>query len=190
MKTQNEIRDYLKSIVGTSQVPGQDYQGQCVSLIKALFAFLGVPNPYGARGNATDTARNYVNEGIALSGGGWLQVCVNHDDAGGLGHVWLDIAGEANYQQNAYGNPTVVSGTADINHAQTIVNLDQWVEAPAAVPAPDNAPTAAMPVISELALRAYRGEFGNGQERRVALGPEYDEVQNYINAKYASGEWK
>jgi len=187
MKNKQEIREYLQSIVGTSQVPGQDYQGQCVSLIKALFAFLDVPNPYGARGNATDTATNYCNEGIARPGGGWLQVCVNHNDAQGLGHVWLDLAGEANYQQNANSNPTVQSGTADIAHAQTICNLDQWVAADAPDPAPAPEPA---PDIDDLALRTYRGDFGNGQDRRDALGGLFDAVQAQINANYAAGIWQ
>ena len=35
--------------------------------------------------------------------------------------------------------------------------------------------------IEDLARRAIRGDFGNGQARRNALGGEYNEVQNRVN---------
>ena len=36
-------------------------------------------------------------------------------------------------------------------------------------------------MISDLAYRVRRGDFGNGQERRERLGPLYAPVQNEVN---------
>ena len=41
--------------------------------------------------------------------------------------------------------------------------------------------------ISDIARKVYRGEYGNGAERRRRLekeGYNYREVQNYVNKKY------
>ena len=128
-RTQQEIRNYLDSTVGTKVVctNNRGLDGQCVTLIKALLAFLGCPTAWQARGNATDVATNYVRDGVAKNGKGWLQVCVNHDYAGGLGHVWIDLSGETNYESNGAKALTATKGTRNINQAQQIVNLDQWV---------------------------------------------------------------
>ena len=37
--------------------------------------------------------------------------------------------------------------------------------------------------INDLADRAIRGEFGNGETRKRLLGAEYKEVQNKVNEK-------
>ena len=128
-RTQQEIRNYLDGTVGTKVVctNNRSLDGQCVTLIKALLAFLGCPTAWQARGNATDVATNYVRDGLAKNGKGWLQVCVNHDYAGGLGHVWIDLSGETNYESNGAKALTATKGTRNINQAQQIVNLDQWV---------------------------------------------------------------
>lgn len=128
-RTQQEIRNYLDGTVGTKIVctNNRGLDGQCVTLIKALLNFLGCPTAWQARGNATDVATNYVRDGVAKSGKGWLQVCVNHNYAGGLGHVWVDLSGETNYESNGARALRVTKGTRNINQAQQIVNLDQWV---------------------------------------------------------------
>lgn len=128
-RMQQEIRNYLDGTVGTKVVctNNRGLDGQCVTLIKALLAFLGCPTAWQARGNATDVATNYVRDGVAKNGKGWLQVCVNHDYAGGLGHVWIDLSGETNYESNGAKALQVTKGTRNINQAQQIVNLDQWV---------------------------------------------------------------
>ena len=128
-RTQQEIRNYLDSTVGTKVVcpNNRGLDGQCVTLIKGLLNFLGCPTAWQARGNATDVATNYVRDGIAKNGKGWLQVCVNHNYAGGLGHVWVDLSGETNYESNGAKALHVTKGTRNINQAQQIVNLDQWV---------------------------------------------------------------
>lgn len=129
-RTKQEIRDYLNSLVGKRVVcpNNRALDGQCVTLVKALLAFLGCPSAWQARGNATAVATNYVRDGIARNGKGWLQVCVNHNYARGVGHVWIDLSGETNYESNGAKPLTVTKGTRGYNQAQQIVNLDQWVD--------------------------------------------------------------
>lgn len=52
---------------------------------------------------------------------------------------------------------------------------------PAPQPQPDPQPTAPQGSTLELADRLMRGEFGDGEARRAALGSRYDEVQGFIN---------
>lgn len=42
--------------------------------------------------------------------------------------------------------------------------------------------------VLELALSVVKGEYGNGDERKVALGSRYDEVQNFINHIYSASD--
>jgi hypothetical protein len=39
-----------------------------------------------------------------------------------------------------------------------------------------------------LAKRVIRGDFGNGNDRRVALGEEYQIIQHQVNLNYRSGD--
>jgi cell division protein FtsB len=134
MRTKAEVRSYLESVIGQSvDANCGDYQGQCVSLIKGLFNFLGVPNPYIPRGNAKDAANTYVNQGIATNGDGWLRICVNKNMGliGGVyyGHIWVDLQNEVNYEQNGKTALRVTKNTRPITQAQQIVNLDKWIKA-------------------------------------------------------------
>lgn len=134
-RTRAEVRAYLESAIGQSiDANCGEYRGQCVSLIKGLFNFLGVPNPYAARGNAKDAANTYLNQGIATNGGGWLNVCVNKNMGliGGVyyGHIWIDLQNEANYEQNGKTALRTTKNTRPISQAQQIVNLDKWVTNP------------------------------------------------------------
>lgn len=52
---------------------------------------------------------------------------------------------------------------------------------PAPQPQPTPQPTAPQGSTLDLADRVMRGEFGDGEARRAALGTRYDEVQNFIN---------
>ena len=128
-KTKAEVRAYLDSKVG-KKVPdlnNRSLDGQCVAYVKSLLDFLGVPNPYKPRGNAKDVGDSYLREGIAQNGKGWLQVCVNRSMGGGYGHVWIDLSGETNYEQNGARALKVTKGTRPISQAVQIVNLDKYV---------------------------------------------------------------
>lgn len=151
-RTKQEVRDFLNSKVGT-KVPEKTnakLNGQCVTLIKALFEFLGVDNPYAARGNAKDAGDAYLRQGIAKAGSGWLNVCVNRNMGGNYGHIWLDLANEANFESNGAKALITTKGTRPIGQAQQIINLDKYIKAD---PAP--APTPTKPATTPVYGRNY-----------------------------------
>lgn len=131
-RTKQEVRDFLNALQGliVNEKCGE-YNGQCVSLIKALLEFLGAPNPYIGRGNAKDVGDTLVRQGIAANSDGWLRVCVNRSMGviGGVnyGHIWLDLNNEFNIEQNGNKALHVTKNTRPISQAQQIVNLDQWI---------------------------------------------------------------
>lgn len=132
-RTRQEVRNFLGSLNG--QMVNEKcgvYNGQCVSLIKALLEFLGAPNPYAARGNAKDYGDTLVRQGIASNRAGWLNVCVNRDMGviGGVryGHIWLDLSGEMNVEQNGARALRTTINTRPRSQAQQIINLDQYLK--------------------------------------------------------------
>lgn len=182
MRTKQEVRDFLNSQVGRSvNAKSAPYQGQCVSLIKALLEFLGVPNPYRARGNARDAGDTYVREGIARNGSGWLNVVVNRTMGriGGVtyGHIWIDLANEANYEQNGAKALVTTKNTRPISQGQQIINLDKYIKADPPKPAKKSNATVAQEVLA--------GKWGNNPERRKRLeaaGYDYGAVQKIVNS--------
>ena len=146
-RTKKEIEAFLNSQVGKSvNSKSAPFQGQCVSLIKALLEFLGAPNPYSARGNAKDVGDTLLRQGIAKNGRGWLTVCVNRDMGyiGGVhyGHIWLDLQNVANYEQNGRSALHTTKNTRPISQARQLVNLDKYIKADAPKPTPaPSAPT-------------------------------------------------
>lgn len=110
MKTKQEVVSFLESKLGT-KIPckGNDsLSGQCVTLIKSLMEFLGLPDPYKARGNASTAISAYVKEGIADPGTGWLSVYSNKNMAGGVGHIWCQA--DEFYESNGQKALTVTKG--------------------------------------------------------------------------------
>ncbi len=135
-RTRQEVRNFLGSLNG--QMVNEKcgvYNGQCVSLIKALLEFLGAPNPYAARGNAITVGDTLIRQGIAANRSGWLNVCVNRDMGrifengvwNNYGHIWLDLSGEMNIEQNGARALRTTINTRPISQAQQIVNLDQYI---------------------------------------------------------------
>lgn len=143
-KSKGEVRSYLLSQVKKSISPEDgDLQGQCVSLVKGLMAFVGAPNPRAARGHAATAGNQYIREGIGRDGArvgrGWLTVCINPNMAPPFGHIWVDVNGEFNIEQNGAVKLTVTQNTRPLSQATQLVNFDQWVvaaSAPPPVPAP------------------------------------------------------
>lgn len=128
-RTKAEIRAFLDSKVGHTCVDKSDARlnGQCVCLIKNLMEFLGVPNPYGARGNAKDAGDAYIAQGIGTAGRGWLTVCINRSMGGGYGHIWCDLLNEANYESNGVIPLVTTKNTRPVQQAQQFVNFDKWI---------------------------------------------------------------
>ena len=129
-RTKQEVRNFLESRVGTAPVDASNpaLNGQCVALIKDLMNFLGVPNPYAARGHAKDVGNSYINQGIGTAGRGWLTICVNRNMGGGYGHVWVDLLNEANYESNGRIPLRVTKNTIAVQNAQQFVNFDKWIK--------------------------------------------------------------
>lgn len=131
-RSKQEVRDFLNSLIGqmVNEKCG-DYNGQCVSLIKALLEFVGAPNPYAARGNARDCGDTLIRQGIASDSSGWLNVCVNRDmglvNGVRYGHIWVEVSGEMNFEQNGSQALRTTKNTRPVSQAQQIVNLDQYI---------------------------------------------------------------
>lgn len=137
-RTKQEIRNFLNAQVGNMVNPKAGiYNGQCVSLIKALMEFLGLPDPYGARGNAISVNDTLLRQGLADNGKGWLTIVVNRDMGriyengrwNNYGHIWIDLAGEANYEQNGARALHTTKNTRPISQGQQFVNFDRYIKA-------------------------------------------------------------
>lgn len=133
-RTKAEVKAFLDSGVGKIPYhpkPYEDLSGQCVTEIKILLDFLGVPAPYSARGNAKDVADTLLRQGIAENGKGWLTIVVNKDMGyiGGVhyGHIWIDLKDEANYESNGAKALHCTKNTRPIQQGQQFVNLDKWI---------------------------------------------------------------
>lgn len=112
MRTKQEVINFLESKVGTKVVckGNESLSGQCVSLIKALMEFLGVPDPYKARGHAKIVISAYLNEGIADPGVGFLTVFSNKDMGGGYGHIWCNAGdGDGVFYESNGAKPLIVT---------------------------------------------------------------------------------
>lgn len=182
-RSRQEVRDFLNSQVGQKvNAKAGIYNGQCVSLIKALLEFLGVNDPYGARGNAKDVGDTLLRQGIARQGGGWLSILVNRDmgliDGVRYGHIWVDLAGEANFEQNGARALYTTKNTRPYSQAQQVVNLDHLL-APDPVPSPKK-------TNEQIADEVLAGKWGNNPERREkinAAGYNYDTIQSIVNSR-------
>lgn len=127
MKTKQEVIDFLESKVGTKVicVGNAKLNGECVTLIKSLMEFLGVPDPYKARGNAKDCIANYLKEGIAKPGLGTLSVYSNKDMGEGFGHIWCSIDGTF-YESNGVKPLKVTKGKTYTY--DNVCNFDSYIE--------------------------------------------------------------
>ncbi len=167
-RTKQEIRVWLDRQVGqTIAKTDGGYPGQCVSLIQAFLAFLGASDGKTAMGHAKDFGDALVARGIAKNGDGWLRICVNRQMGWGLGHIWIDIQNETNYEQNGARALATTKGTRPISQAQQIINLDQYVTGDAPAPAPQPAPSGAVAQIGTFesqvnGLRIRRSPSMNG----------------------------
>jgi len=135
-RTKAQVVAFLNSQVGDKvNVKCGIYNGQCVSLIKALLEFLGVPDPYAGRGNAKDVGDTLLRQNIAENGKGTLTVVINKSmgNINGVvyGHIWVDIKDNANYEQNGAVALHTTKNTRPLSQGQQFVNLDKWLGSPA-----------------------------------------------------------
>jgi len=129
MRTKKEIIDFLESKVGTKVVcvGNTKLSGECVTLIKSLMEFLGVPDPYKARGNANTCVTTYINEGIAKPGLGFISVFSNKTMAGGVGHVWCNAGdGDGVFYESNGVKPLIVTKGKTYSY-DTVANFDAYI---------------------------------------------------------------
>lgn len=178
-RTKQEVRNWLNAQVGKQvNASAGIYNGQCVSLVKALLEYLGAPNPYKARGHAKDYADTLLREGIAKNSDGWLRVVVNRNmgKIGGVtyGHIWIDLANEANYEQNGAIALRTTKNTRPYSQRQQVVNLDMYIEGDTPVEKSNET----------IAREVLVGKWGNGvvrQEKLEAAGYNYNTIQRIVN---------
>lgn len=176
MRTKQEVVDFLESKVGTKVLckgnPSLD--GQCVTLIKALMEFLGVPDPYKARGHAKTVIDAYLSEGIADPGLGFLSVFSNKNMAAPYGHIWLN-AGEGDgvfYESN--GAKPLITTKGKTYAYDNVCNFDKYIG--------DNMYTEAQ--MSEVRLERdknwnlYQAELKKNQELKNQLADSYTAQEN------------
>lgn len=129
MKTKQQVIDWLESNVGTTVAckgnPSLD--GQCVTLIKALMEFIGVPDPYKARGHAKSCIATYLSEGIAGSGTGFLSVFSSKNMGDGYGHIWCNAGDDSGtfYEQN--GQKALIVTKGKTYTYDTVCNFDKYI---------------------------------------------------------------
>lgn len=192
-RTKQEVRDFLNAQVGQRvNSKAGVYNGQCVSLIKALLEFLGVPNPYAARGDAKDVGDTLLRQGIADNAHGWLMVCVNQSmgviDGVRYGHIWLDLANEGNYEQNGARALLTTKNTRPIQQAQQIVNLDKYIKSD--TPAKPEPPKEVIEMVSlnglEVLYAFYLGTGVSEYGMKSRLGKQtFDQAATEIRASEA-----
>lgn len=94
------------------------------------------------------------------------------------------------WQFTSAGRFAGYNGDLDTNYAYhdfPSAKQPQPIPAPTPAPAPAPAPTPYVEGdILTLTIRVMNGEFGDGDDRRNALGDRYEEVQDFINHIYTS----
>lgn len=130
MRTKQEVVGFLESKVGTKVpcVGNPSLDNQCVTLIKSLMEFIGVPNPYKARGHAKTAIGAYVNEGIADNGTGFLSVFSNKNMGGGYGHIWCNAGdGDGEYYESNGVKPLTVTKGKTYSY-DSVCNFDKYIK--------------------------------------------------------------
>lgn len=130
MKTKQEVISFIESKLETKVIckGNPELDGQCVTLIKSVMEFLGVPNPYKARGHANTCISTYLSEGIADPGTGFLSVFSNKKMAGGYGHVWLNVGdGDGTYYESNGVKPLIVTKGKTYSY-DNVCNFDKYIK--------------------------------------------------------------
>lgn len=120
--------------------------------------------------------------------GSWVAQYANNDATGYQDTPW----NEGKYscamrQYSSSGRLSGYNGNLDLNKFYgDAAAWDRYANPkgsaqPAPQPQPTPHPTAPQGSTLDLVDRVMRGEFGDGEARRAALGIRYDEVQNFIN---------
>ena len=189
----NEIRQYIgKAALFLDWENAGDYDlgvlaqgpGWAKAWLDKVYELTGVrPMIYMSK----SVCREYDWSAVAQNYALWMAQYPNYDDTGYQSNPWTDGGGVGAFPgwaihqyassgrlpgYDGYLDLDIFYGDAEAWHKFAAVNGDP------SIPAPSPAPEAS---IDELAQRVINGEFGNGEERKKALGDKYDAVQQRVN---------
>jgi len=130
MRTKQEVINFLESKLGTKVVcvGNSNLDGQCVTLIKSLMEFLGIPDPYKARGHAKTVISAYLSEGIANPGPGFLSVFSNKNMGGGYGHIWINAGDGAGTFYESNGVKPLIVTKGKTYQYDNVCNFDKYIK--------------------------------------------------------------
>lgn len=117
--------------------------------------------------------------------GTWVAQYANMNPTGLQDTPWNEGAYNCQIRQySSSGRLNGYSGNLDINKAY--MSREQWAQYAGGTSSTTEPVTPPAPVDSgastlELVANTMRGKYGNGNDRKAALGSRYDEVQNTIN---------
>lgn len=192
MRTKQEVISFLESKVGTKvPCPGRpDLDGQCVTLIKSLMEFIGVPDPYKARGHAKTAISAYLSEGIADSGVGFLSVFSNKNMGGGYGHIWCNAGdGDGVFYESNGVKPLLVTKGKTYSY-DAVCNFDKYIKGESMAnmyKGYDLANPESMKVAVDVLVRLQSGELIEKAEHQKQLETLIKEKDVAVGDAYARG---
>ena len=142
------------------------------------------------------TSAGYLNQipsDVRANCGLWVAQYASNAPTGYQSRPWnYSIYGEAMRQYTSNGWVNGYNGPLDLNYFRG--DAGQWqayanpagAAKPAAPPQPERPPTQTVD-LQALATAAIRGDYGNGQQRRDALGANYDKVMAIVNQRLNAG---
>ena len=91
----------------------------------------------------------------------------------------LGMSGVDMWQYTSSGSVSGISGRVDMNHCYR--DFPKEISGPSSSSPSGSPSTVPSGATLDLAVKVMKGEYGNGDARKSALGSRYDEVQDFIN---------
>ena len=91
----------------------------------------------------------------------------------------LGMSGVDMWQYTSSGSVSGISGRVDMNHCYR--DFPKEISGSSSSSPSGNSSTVPSGATLDLAVKVMKGEYGNGDARKSALGSRYDEVQDFIN---------
>lgn len=184
----NNIKDYIgRVIICTDWESEQNSQwgnlSYLDSFMKEINALTGVPTLLYASKSCFPWDIASAN-----NAGTWVAQYANYNNTGYQNNPWNEGAYNCTIRQySSAGRLNGWGGNLDLDKAY--IDGETWMKyAAPSGQAPQPAPTPSQPdtsigaqELSDLVAAVMRGEYGNGRDRKNALGDRYQEVQNTIN---------
>ena len=142
------------------------------------------------------TSAGYLNQipsDVRANCGLWVAQYASNAPTGYQSRPWnYSIYGEAMRQYTSNGWVSGYNGPLDLNYFRG--DAGQWqayanpagAAKPVTPPQPEKPPTQTID-LQALATATIRGDYGNGQQRRDALGANYDKVMAIVNQRLNAG---